>query len=288
MQDLNYSIPTDEESKPAFNQHMVLDNKHGILFCYMPKVGCTNLKLLFFVNQGVVPHSELSKDRDGVNQYMLERVSAHFSFAGLFDEDKVTVLKTYFKFVMWRNPLERLASSYRSKVERFPLVGFKNDTPPYNWLRKAIYRKYHPELYGKWITNGGVDLIAISFADFIEYWLNHGESWFKSDEHFLNQMSLCHPCRVKFDFYANFKYFDRDAKVLMDKIGANSSDLRTGYYDKNTSTDERMKTYYSSLSEQQKRNTLKKFDLELQFYYSLFPEEAGSHLEIMQLSNHPM
>ena len=50
--------------------------------------------------------------------------------------------------------------------------------------------------------------------------------------------------------------------VLVSKIGANSTDLRSGYYSEDTSTEARMQQYYSTLSEAQKRQVLKKMALE--------------------------
>ena len=273
----------------SFNHHMLIDDTHRVLFCFAPKVGCTNLKLLFFVNQGEVPHSELSKERDDVDQQLLQKMVNQHSLDFVEDEDKKRILNTYFKFTMWRNPLERLASSYRSKVERYPLFGLEDNKPPYNWLRKYICRQYQPKLYKRWIKNEGKDSISISFGDFINYWLNPVNAMrpeWKYDDHFMPQMSLCRPCKAKFDFYGNFNHFDRDAKVLIDKIGANSSDLRTGYYNDDIPTNERMKKYYGSLSARQKRDVLEKLDDDLQFFYSLFPEEEGSHLQIMQLGKY--
>ena len=262
---------------------MLLDSEHKVLFCFVPKVGCTNLKLLFFVTQGVVPRSELYKSRDEVNQTTLDRAMNKHSFRSKDNHSKMAIMKSYFKFTMFRNPLERLASGYRSKIERFELVGTNDGKPPYNWLRKAIFKHTHPQLYSKWAKNRGNTSVSIKFCDFVDFWLVSQRPDFKFDEHFMLITDICQPCRVRFDFYGNFNRFERDVQVLVSKIGANSTDLRSGYYSEDTSTEERMQQYYSTLSEAQKRQVLKKMALELEFYYTIFPEENDRHKAILRI-----
>ena len=268
----------------SYHRHVLLDDKHKILFCFVPKVGCTNLKLVVFVNQGIIKRSELTKARDAVNQVALEGAMYRSSFISATDIRRQTALHTYYKYTMFRNPLERLASGYRSKVERFPLVGFKLDKPHFNWLRNDIYSTQHKKEYLEWRERGGATPINISFADFVEYWARHkivNKVDGFLDEHFLLITEMCQPCRTRFDFYGNFRHFDRDAEVLIQMVGASSSDLRQGYYTEDTSTEERMRLYYSSLSRFQKRAVLQKMALELEFHYTIFPEERDSHKQIL-------
>ena len=198
-------------------------------------------------------------------------------------EERMESLNSYFKYIMVRNPLERLASGFRSKIERYNLTGDKRDSPHYNWARRLIFKKIHPDLFRQWSVNEKKP-VAISFSDFISYWLNPDSSDFSSDDHFLPMMQICQPCRTKFDFYGNFNHFDRDAQVLVDRIGASSSDLRQGYYSEDSSTDQRMNIYYSTLTETQRIAVVKKLSLDLEFYYTLFPEERDSHKHILNVS----
>ena len=264
---------------------MLTDDQHKVLFCFLPKVGCTNLKLVFYVNQGLVPRIELSKPRDEVEQTWLEIAIQENSFQSLNSTEKKRDLATYFKFVMMRNPLERLASAFRSKIERYALSGTRNHQPHYNWARKEIYRQTHPLKYRDWIRTGGSNPVNITFSDFIDYWLHPRLIDFKYDDHFMSMLHICQLCVTKFDFYGNFRHFDRDAEVLIQMVGASSSDLRQGYYTEDTSTEERMRLYYSSLSRSQKRAVLQKMAMELEFHYTIFPEERDSHKQILQIDD---
>ena len=267
----------------AYSRHNLLDHTHRTLFCFLPKVGCTNLKLLFFASQGFIPYSELDKPRDSIHQEKLmalvHRHNLEGNKLGLY-EDLSSL--DYFKYVMVRNPLERLSSAYRSKIERYNLTGGLKDTPHYNWARREIFKHVYPIQYRQWAKEGMRRPVTISFSDFISYWLKPTLIEFKYDDHFMLFLHICQPCRTRYDFYGNFRHFARDAQVFIDKIGGSSSDLRQGYYSDDTaSTDSRMRLYYSSLSLSQKRDILGKMALELEFHYTIFPEERDSHKLIL-------
>lgn len=293
LDDIKYHIPTptrDQYGKDntmfAFNRHMLLDDKQQILFCFVPKVGCTNLKLLMFVSQGIIPASELNKPPDLVNQNALEGAMFSHSFRTKKSttQQKETILKSYYKFIMFRNPLERLASGYRDKIERFPCLGLEDDHPHFNWLRKKIFSALRPNEYAAWKEDKGRSPVNISFVEFIEYWSYYPIFSNKDgflDEHFRTISEVCQPCRIRFDFYGNFNHFDRDAAVFIDKVGASSSDLRHSYYSEHSSTDHKMKLYYSTLTEKLKIAVVKKLALEFEFYYSIFPEERDIHKTIL-------
>ena len=164
------------------------------------------------LSPGLIPRSQLLATRDMVNQEMLEGVQYAQSFASRSNTQRKFALNRYFKFMMYRNPLERLLSGYRSKVERFPLIGLDDDRPHYNWLRKEVHNATHPLLYEEYVRTEGAKGVNISFSDFIDFWLTRPES-LKIDEHFRSIFSLCQPCRVRFNFYGNFKNFNTDSQA---------------------------------------------------------------------------
>lgn len=162
----------------------------------------------------MIPRTQLQASRDTVNQELLEGVQFGHSFLSRSNTQRNVSLRNYYKFMMYRNPLERLHSGYRSKVERFPLIGLEDDQPHYNWLRKAVYASTHPAKYEDFVLNDGVSAVNISFSDFIDYWLTEPEN-LKIDEHFRSIFSICQPCITRFNFYGNFKDFDTDSQVCL-------------------------------------------------------------------------
>ena len=201
------------------------------------------------------------------------------SLAEVDEKELRKILKNYYKFIMYRNPVERLFSAYRSKVQRYPLVGLDEERPHYNWLRKRIYAFKHPKLYKEWRSIQGVEKVDIKFPDFIDYWLLR--SGLKSDEHFQSVFELCQPCRVHYSYYGNFDTFSDDAQVLIARIESEGIPLREGYYKEGEQTSDLAPQYFRTLNSHQKKLIIKKLSLDLSFYYSIFPAERDSHKYIM-------
>lgn len=277
-----YSPDSNRRMGAIYYRHILTDSSHKVLLCYLPKNGCTNLKLLFYVNQGLLSPAELEKPRDQVDQDYLMTLVYDNSLLRLDDETRQKYMTTFFKFVMVRHPLERLVSAFRSKIERYNLTGMQRNTPHYNWARLAILKSIHPKFYDKWIRTG-MRPIPISFSDFIDYWLQPTDTGFEFDDHFRSLLLICRPCTTRFDFYGNFRNFKQDAQVLIHKIKADSSDLRQGYYSEESSTEQQVTHYYSTLSSRQKRDIIRKLSLELEFHYTIFPEERDSHKKMMDI-----
>ena len=236
----------------------------------------------FTLVTGYIPLSQVLETRDGVDQNRLEAAQFSESFLSRNDNQRRYNLRHYFKFVMYRNPLERLVSGYRSKVARFPLLGLDDNKPHFNWLRKAVLVDTQLEQYREFIHQHGKVPVNISFPDFIEYWLKQPVE-IKYDEHFRSISSLCQPCRTRYSFYANFKHFNMDSQVLMDKIKAKPALLRAGYYSGEDNTAQLAPQLYGQLSEQQKHRVLALLAEELNFYYHIFPEETNGHRSIIGL-----
>ena len=199
------------------------------------------------------------------------------------DKERLRALNKYYKFVMYRNPLERLVSGYRSKVKNYPLQGLEDAEPHYNWLRHNIYQKTHPVRYQEWRKKGGKEPIHIPFLDLIKFWLYNGKG--SNDPHFRPIFDLCEPCRVRYSYYGNFDTFQDDAQVLMNKIGATSNQLRQGYYGNKKNTSSFVESFYAELTVELRRGVLKKLSQDLDFYYHIFPSEVGVHKRLLQLDD---
>ena len=221
----------------------------------------------------------------------VENLMSRYSFSGLNTSSCINSLKYGFKFAMWRNPLERLASSYRDKIQLYPLI---SSSELINYIRKEIYRYMEQYEHEKWVKNGGqtkvpIDIaegnFTISFSDFIDYWLLGQKT--AEDEHFQTILHMCQPCRVHYDFYGNFNNFAADAEVFISKLGVNASYLRHGYYKNKTNISHTVELhmYFHQLDYRQKKAVLHTLSKELDFYYRLFPEERDSHKFILKIED---
>uniref|UniRef100_A0A8C4ZY07 Carbohydrate sulfotransferase n=1 Tax=Gadus morhua TaxID=8049 RepID=A0A8C4ZY07_GADMO len=113
-------------------KHLVVDEDHQLLYCYVPKVACTNWKRVMMVLTGrgndpmEIPSNEahLSANLKTLNQYSIADINHR--------------LKHYLKFLFVREPFERLVSAYRNKFT------LKYNSSFHKRFGTRIVRRYHP------------------------------------------------------------------------------------------------------------------------------------------------
>ena len=98
--------------------NVAVDDKHKLLYCYVPKVACTSwkvkLSLMGDKAGGAVlnTHPSPVDTRGGLAKYGIKMLSTYSP------EQIKYRLENYFKFIFVRHPMERLVSAYRSKFEK--------------------------------------------------------------------------------------------------------------------------------------------------------------------------
>ena len=204
----------------------------------------------------------------------------------LSSSKRLEVMSTYYKFVMVRHPLERLVSAYRDKFEGVPLLqGVSHDQMWIVPIQRSIYQFVDPKGYTVWMAEGGTRPITISFIDMIRFMIRSpGSGKVLSDEHLVPFLTLCDPCRIRYDYYGNFKTFNKDAAVLVDKYGVGMDMLRSKYSTRNTTTDHLTHAFYDTLTNDLKIGLVNHFAMDLDFYYHIFPSERDNHMEILKIN----
>ncbi len=240
--------------------------------------------MLYFLAQGLLPPELIDTSLyERVQNNRIKEVVASNSLTDLPKETCDKLIKNYYKFVMYRHPLERLVSAYRSKVLNHTLSGIDDEEPHYNWLKKKIYKHTHPEEYKEWFKGNGSRDVWMSFQDFIVYWIENNDYRTKHDEHFMPIFDLCAPCSVRYNYYGNFDTFDQDAKVLVEQIGTSVAYLRHRYHEleEYNQTSFIALDLYKELSGSQKAVVLERLSKDIDFYYHLFPYKRDSHKIIL-------
>ncbi|CAH3022964.1 unnamed protein product [Porites evermanni] len=87
-----------------YDHPIIVNDEYKVIFCYIPKVACSQWKRVFLALDN-------RTDVDDVHD------NKHYKFLlyDYSDEDIKVRLKSYFKFVFVREPLERLLSAYNNK-----------------------------------------------------------------------------------------------------------------------------------------------------------------------------
>ena len=235
----------------------------------------------------VFPEPELRKAMDKIS-YLNKHIKT---------SEKLHQIKTYFKFMMIRNPLERLVSAYRDKISP-PLKFMDRDRgkdlviksiywDPVDYFevhRRFILSKYHPDILRDWAKAGGSYQLSINFTTYIRWILDTEDS--KLNEHFSSILFNAAPCRIRYHLYLNFKNYSREVRLLVKKLSTSLdyfSDHST-HGRPEDQTDYTLPHYYSMLSVSLKKKLFIRMNKELDFYYHLYPEDRLSHVELLGIN----
>ncbi|EHB02917.1 Carbohydrate sulfotransferase 13 [Heterocephalus glaber] len=196
--------------RPEDLRHVLVDDAHGLLYCYVPKVACTNWKRVLLALSG--------RARSDPRTIPARQAHAPGSLPSLADFTPAEInkrLRSYLTFLFVREPFERLASAYRNKFAR-----------PYS---EAFQRRYGTRIVRRLRPRANPDALArghdVRFAEFLGYLLDprtrRDEPF---NEHWERAHALCHPCRLRYDVVGKFETLTEDASFVLDLVG--EPDLR--------------------------------------------------------------
>lgn len=221
----------------------------------------------------------------------LEPALAKTSFLNktLLLSEKVIRLKTYYKFMIVRNPLERLVSGYRNKLEG-PVSYSDQDKFPNN-LRVQILEQYRDSELRHWRMENGKSgsstlTISVTFAEFVRHFIE--TDVMKLNDHFRPSIDICHPCIARYNFYANFRNFSSDVAQLIKKFQTEPRFYRNkSLHSSSKQTSNMLMNYYNMLTHRDKVQLMGKLYDDLLFYYTLYPADSHSHYQLLGIK-HPI
>ena len=264
-------LPKEKSNPVGLLHHLLYDDSKRIIFCYVPKAGCSNWKRMFAVLNGTENATNPNRPREEVlkNVNKLEFLSEAAQYERF---------NTYFKFTFVRNPLERIVSAYRNKIA-VP-IKYENRRHWPDDVIIRILRTYNKDKYVKWEeTNFTSTDVHPSFEDFINYLVHSNLNFL--NEHFRPFMDLCHPCSLGYNYVGNFNNLPSEAFYVLDFLGIprNYYLNRAGHPKYNTSS--LVANYYNKLPFSLKAKLVQKILPELIFYYFLFPTDLENDIALL-------
>ncbi|KAM8961478.1 carbohydrate sulfotransferase 12 [Pelodytes ibericus] len=206
--------------------HLIVDDRHGVIYCYVPKVACTNWKRVMIV----LSESLLDKKGDPYQDPLqipredVHNSNSHLTFNkfwrryGKFSRHMMKIkLKKYTKFIFVRDPFVRLISAFRSKFELENEDFYRSFAVPI--LTRYSNSTNVPTSVGEAFSSG----TKPSFSQFIQYLLDERTEEQKPfNEHWRQVYRLCHPCQIEYDFIGKLESLDEDASLLLRQLNIDS------------------------------------------------------------------
>ncbi|RVE56397.1 hypothetical protein OJAV_G00220700 [Oryzias javanicus] len=223
---------------PGDLKHLVVDEDHELIYCYVPKVACTNWKRVMMVltSRGKytdpmkIPSNEahIPSNLKTLNQYSISEINHR--------------LKNYLKFIFVREPFERLVSAYRNKFT------LKYNSSFHKRFGTRIIRRYRKNATQDALVNGD----DVKFKEFIEYLVDPAtQKDGPLNEHWQTVYQLCHPCHIHYDMVGKYETLEEDSNYLLELVGVGNF-LRFPSYAKSTRTTDIMTAqFFSNISSQQ-------------------------------------
>ena len=250
------------------------------------QIGCTNLKRLMLYTSGHLPLDTV--DWPWVdNERYLEPALKHASLINktLSMKSKLHRFKSYYKFMFVRNPLERLVSAYRNKIES--PVSYSQQTKFPEHLKVSILQRYRvDELYSWTRANKEgnqqqqVTNITVTFSEFIRNFVETDSM--ELNEHFRPVIDICHPCLAQFNFYGNFRNFSTDIHQLIRKFETEPRFYRDeSLHSRGEKTHSMLEDYFGRLTYRDRLQLLGRLYDDLLFYYTLYPSQRHSHYQLL-------
>ena len=124
--------------------------------------------------------------------------------------------------------------------------------------------------------------ISVTFSEFCRYITETNSS--EMNEHFVPSMDICNPCLMEYDFYGNFRNYSTDARQLIKKFDTDPKFYRDeSLHLPQDQTSKKLLRYYRTLTYREKTKLLGALYDEIMFYYTLYPSQRHSHMELLDI-----
>ncbi|XP_018594466.1 carbohydrate sulfotransferase 8-like isoform X1 [Scleropages formosus] len=200
-----YKSQSTRTVTPQHVSRIFVEDRHKLLYCEVPKVGCSNWKRVLMVLGGSaastqeIPHEAV-------------HYGNHLKRLDSFDRRGIARrLDTYTKVLFVREPFERLVSAFRDKFE-------SPNTYYHPVFGRPIISRYRANASQAALRTG----TGVTFKEFMQYLLDVHRP-VGMDIHWEHVNQLCSPCLLRYDFIGRFETMEEDANFLLRRAGAPSN-----------------------------------------------------------------
>ncbi|XP_035252203.1 carbohydrate sulfotransferase 8-like [Anguilla anguilla] len=197
-----YKSSSKRTVTPHHVSRIFVEDEYKLLYCEVPKAGCSNWKRVLMVLGGVASSTrEIKHDAVHYGNH-LKRLDG-FDHRGIAQR-----LESYTKVLFVREPFQRLVSAFRDK--------FENPNTYYHPVfGKPIISKYRANASQAALRTGA----GVTFKEFMQYLLDVHRP-VGMDIHWEHVNQLCSPCLLDYDFIGKFETIEEEANFLLQRTGA--------------------------------------------------------------------
>ena len=195
--------------------HILVVDEYEFLYCYIPKIACTNWKRTILGLSGKIRT---------LNSTGIKHRDVHYTLSPLFNklnqypEAEIKYrINNYLKFIVVRDPLERIISAYNDKFVHTKDNSWRN-------RYKRYRRKQNTKTHSSMTSSNTKPSQTLTFEDFFKLIINQNPKE-HIDEHRDIFYKLCHPCHVEYDIIAKYYTFNEDVGYILEKANLRNLDF---------------------------------------------------------------
>ncbi|XP_054750526.1 carbohydrate sulfotransferase 11-like isoform X1 [Lytechinus pictus] len=194
---------------------LIVNEEHRIIYCNVPKVGCTNWKSIFLKLAGF----------DKINISVLHNLGTNTKGKIYLDylhrypniSHRRFMLQNYTKFFFVRHPFTRILSAFRNKFAPNTSYYFRNKgQEAERWLSRygsQIIEKYRGKAEAIRVSSNWNKEYDLTFSEFIRFLVDpYTDSY---NKHWSDIHSMCLPCDIDYDVIGKYETINEDADYIL-------------------------------------------------------------------------
>eukprot|EP00057_Strongylocentrotus_purpuratus_P009380 XP_011663854.1 PREDICTED: carbohydrate sulfotransferase 11 [Strongylocentrotus purpuratus] len=199
--------------------NLVVNEEHRIIYCNVPKVGCTNWKSVFLKLAGFDQFNISALDHLGPNAKGRLYLDYLHKYPNV--SQRRFMLQNYTKIVFARHPFTRLLSAFRSKLA--PNISFYfhplllgDERLRDQWFKKygrQIIERYRGKAEANRVSSNWSREYDLTFSEFIRFLVDpYTDSY---NKHWSDIHSMCLPCDIDYDVIGKYETMTEDAEYVL-------------------------------------------------------------------------
>ncbi|XP_072030649.1 carbohydrate sulfotransferase 11-like [Amphiura filiformis] len=252
--------PRDVIANGIDKNTLIVDDEHKLLYCFVPKIACTNWKQVFLVL------GRIYKSTNDVSQYLANRSMRKLkTFRNLQKDERTRILNTYTKFIFVRHPFSRLLSAFKNKLS--PDSSFERAQYWRNTIGTQIMyknRRLNPLNRTSLLDLKHYDL---RFEEFVRHVGNPSHP-LPQNKHWKEISERCYPCDINYDVIGKFETLNEDARYIL-KL-AKVHDVEFPKPDASSPTNSSnlttLEAYYEQVPKQDMQNLIRRYRLDFELF----------------------